>query len=286
MRAVVALIALAACGTNNTPAEEHLDTEEPEATDTPPTDPASDTDAVPTETGDTGLPAELRRCHPWEPIEIDDWTRTYATTHGTEAGVEVQRMLGDTVTSGFAPSRYVQSELTAGDSSWLGGAYLNCHPTTRWATVQEYDLTWTDIVIFVPQQVTTWYRLPTAMPFLPPPEAMETTETWSWTGPMAYLESLTGGVKHLEAQGTFTMVGLEEVTVPAGTFEAWHVHHDWTRSGVEGGLLATAYDAMDVSADLYFVKGVGLVWEKAWDNTLDVLIYERQLSGYTGLTPE
>lgn len=62
--------------------------------------------------------------------------------------------------------------------------------------------------------------------------------TWTWKG----------DVEGKPGNSTFTIIGEEEITVPAGTFKAWKVK---TKTDDSGKTKATIYT--------WFVKGVGPV---------------------------
>jgi hypothetical protein len=86
--------------------------------------------------------------------------------------------------------------------------------------------------------------------------------------------------------GTYTDMGLEDIDVMGDSMEAWHIHSTYsmdlmTIPDMEGGTsFGRAYPG---EADYYWVKDVGLVYEKHVDTETGATILEKTLSGSVGL---
>ena len=76
---------------------------------------------------------------------------------------------------------------------------------------------------------------------------------------------------------SWEIVGLESVTVPAGTFDAVHIHADYNSMDQVGSHLG--------SLDTYWVRGIGLV---KWDEQRPLETGQyilRELQSYSGVYP-
>ena len=100
----------------------------------------------------------------------------------------------------------------------------------------------------------------------------------SWTSTYTQMVDSSQGSGSWPANWNWSVVGMESVTVPAGTFNAVHIHADYTTGDPIG-------DNHVGTLDTYWVEGIGLIkWDEqrsTWPQIPQYIL--RELQSYSGL---
>ncbi len=254
--------------------------------------------AVPT--GDTfDLPDEVVippiDCHLFHPVEWSDWTRTYDVTIDEVSGTEVHAPQGYEATpSGAAVGEAwkVTEEITgAGSSNGTVTRWMRCDL----GETGLYEVAWRR----AGGGATVTAVADDPKPVLPDASHMDAT-------PPAVADHLSENNRFSVSKGIYTLTlrqnvdsvlyhGIEEVTVPAGTFDAFHmtsIYTEWTANAQSGDpILALLQQLLGASVsttaeekqvDAWYVEGLGMIKEKVLLSTGET-VSTRELRSCSGL---
>jgi hypothetical protein len=117
--------------------------------------------------------------------------------------------------------------------------------------------------------------------FLLTEDAMVTDASWeySYTASDATMGDMWSAV------GTYTVLGADSITVTAGTFDALVIENAYRVRDLSGmgSMLGISLDR-DVTATMYFVERLGMVYSEEIDGT-GATVETRELESYTGFYP-
>ncbi len=233
-------------------------------------DDVSDDDSGDDDTGPT------TSCNPWDPIDLPGASWNYQSTYAFmvqgkpqgDSGSESVSSGGSTYFQGYTVYQRMGTFTGAQYSAtWYG--YDNCEAGGN-----------VDYGSFVQdnggQVAVTTVNSPQVMylPYNPDQQA-----GYSWNTNYTQMVDLSGDQGSFQANWDWTIVGVENVNVTAGNFQAAHIHATYTSEDQLGQHNGTL--------DTYWVKGVGLAkWDEQRPNEGGLYIY-RELTSYGGpLAPE
>lgn len=283
-------------------------------TDAPDTDVGTDVDPdtdvdtdVDTDTDtDTDAGPQGGLCHPYDPVDISGWERTYRVVYNGGTGQEIQKGKGAIQVGGVGTVYKVNTVLDAGDDKWDGDLFYRCDVTDDGAyyvrsekTVQTKNVL---IIIPITQTQLVVEEIENPPRYLPGANAVGGIGSWN----NAYTTTLSmpqqGGqdVKY-DSEELYVEFGSASITVDAGTFDnAYYVTNTYVQTPEESGGILSFFGFTDIFAQLlglptndkveawseyYYVEGLGLVYQITTDvNTQDVLM-ERELVSFSGLQP-
>ena len=322
---------------DTSPEDTDTDTADTDDTDTDDTD-TDDTDTDDTDTDtDPGS-----GCHPWDPIEEDGWTRVYDVEFLGEAGTETQTGHGEGVSPLGVTTYKIGTELTAGEAGWSNGfVYEDCDVGSEegvyvreWEVLYKnsamggifdslcdgmsgFELILCELMMGLFEGLDTGSsggsemlpltaRLSIPNRYLPGPATAKAGESWTYSYTLEILTPDDTGALTVMAtmtiEGNYIGHGTEDVTVPAGTFEATKYSNQFTTTPVtgSGGLFEDLWASMGTGgvdlrmeiagipigvaegySEYYFAKGIGLVKSITYDGDTPFLF--RDLKSTSGL---
>jgi len=217
-------------------------------------------------------------CNPWDPIDLMGANWLYNSTYSFmmqgkpqgDTGQESVAADGPTTFQGYTV--YQRAGNFAGaaqNASWWG--YNNCEAggnVDYGSYVQDAGQQMTVLTVNSPQVM-----------YLPYDPDQQVGYTWNTNYTQMVDAPQLGKPGSFQANWNWQVVGMESVNVTAGSFQAAHIHADYTSQdqlGSHNGML-----------DTYWVKGVGLVkWDEQRPSEGGLYIY-RELQSYGGpLAPE
>jgi len=236
-------------------------------------DDASDDDVSDDDAGDDDAASS---CNPWDPIDVNSASWTYDSQYQFSYEGENVDDVGE------------ESVSTGGTTTFEGntvyqrlGAFAGTQVSVTWTGFDDCtaagNLDYGSEVLesYVGATVTTVNDSPVT--YLPADPDTQTGYTWthSYTQDVE-LDSPQGGESGSWAVvWNFAVVGTESVTVPAGLFNAIHIHADYDSEDFLG--------EHDGTLDTYWVEGIGLVkWDEQRPSEGGQYIL-RELSSYAGL---
>jgi len=241
--------------------------------DTSTTDDDDVTDDDVTDDDDDSQPGNS--CNDWDPIDVPGATWTYQSSYQfiiqgelrAATGTEVVQTGGTTYFYGSNVYQRLGAFTGENTGDWYG--YNDC------GNGGNMDFG-SNVSNFGGQGAVLTVNSPEVMylPYDPDQQA-----GYSWTS--SYSQMVDAGE---QGSGTWSatwnwqVVGMESITVGAGTFNAVHIHADYTT----GDVLADSHSG---TLDTWWVKGIGLVkWDEQRPSWVGQYVL-RELQSYTGVNP-
>ena len=239
----------------------------------------SDSDADTDSDTDTDTDADVS-CHPYSPVELSAWHKQFDVTYMGSSGDEAQQGYGlDILSNGDTAYRY-STDMTAGANGWSGSEFHNCDSSGEIAVV-EWSVTY---------NMGSAGSFPiTGQPnrtYLPDVSEMGT----GWSQDYSYtLDIDAGGFPvSIPTEGTYVELGYDEIDTEAGTFDAYVVSNtffqDRSALATFDSFMPGIGDSVEGYSELYYVEGIGLVYELTVDTTTGDTVMEKELVDYDGLT--
>ena len=258
------------------PTGETSDSEDPTDDDDTTDDPDDPTDTE--EPTDTEVPES--DCHPWDPVDNNTFTRVYDVVYEGERGKEEQAGKGLDLTSSSDIAYRVTTALTTSSNSWDGSMYFSCDNYTEEGGLHllewSVDLTMGGIPL---KQVVGVHSDPRMN--LPPEAQMGSIGSWSYRYDLE--ASPMGFPTTIPVVGTYTEAGTEEITVSAGTFDAYKLENSYVMDMTEASTFYPDAENIEADATYYYAEGIGLVYELTVDSNTGETIMEKELTSYSGL---
>lgn len=241
----------------------------------------SDTEDT-SDTQDTNWPSG---CHAADPLQQAGWTRTYAVLYKGKNGTETQTGLGN---------GDVKSVLQAGDDGWDIITHHQCTAGRAEVTGWEGDVVQT-VELFPGFAMPTTYvvtaTLSAPRPYLPDTSTLGSGGAWNYSYNLNVVAEqgtdspYTGSVP---TTGQFAAWGAQSNPNSfTSAYSAYMVTHEYNQDWSTFSLMGlNGMGAVSGFGEAYYVKGVGLVHETITDiNDTNVLL-QKNLTSFTGLTPQ
>jgi hypothetical protein len=291
MRSITLMLALlAGCNGNsfNQGIEPSGSSDSGDITDTGDTGDTDDTDDT-DDSGDT-VPVPEDCTNAWHPVHVTGWTKTFTATYegaegtATEVGLgaakspdgeyyyRYQDAISNTSGSGYDPVVTVACDLGADEGMFM----------LSWEGTYTYLL-----FDFIPttDQVEATHSNPRR--YFSPEWAVGSEGTWSYDYDLNITQYMSGGNKPSyvlqQVSGTYSDAGTAELELFDGTTVTAYKLTNNSLIVSDSGFGKTE---QDIYIEQYWVKGLGLVKETFEDQTEGTILLSKELSGYTGLSPE
>ena len=237
-------------------------------------DDASDDDASDDDASDDDDTTPGTSCNDWDPIDVPGASWVYQSEYNFILQGQLQGDFG------------TESVQTGGTTSFQGYTVFQ---RTGGFTGQQYSADWwgyndcgaggntdfgsTAVVYATQQETVTTINSPEVM-YLPYNPDQQSGYSWNAT----YTQTVNTtqlGSGSWAASWDYQIVGLESVSVPAGTYTAVHVHAEYTTGDPVGDHSGTL--------DTYWAENVGLLkWDESRPSETGQYIL-RELQSYSGL---
>jgi hypothetical protein len=262
--------------------EDTSETDNPDADTDTDADSDSDTDTDTDTDSDTDTDTNPSACHPWDPADTFGWTREYDIQYEDRGpGTETQTGNGVDVDQNGNAVFSVGSTADIGDGSWDAFEFHDCDHSGA-ALLVGGTATFHD-----PQSgdVPVTFTDDPAREYLPSQGDMGNAGSWNYSYTLA--STVQGTPVNVPTTGTYVEMGFESsYSTSAGTFHhVYHLTNSWTqdRSGVPqnpGPATINGY------SEYYYAEGIGLIYEDTVDADSGDNLMHKELTGYTGLTPQ
>ena len=246
----------------------------------------TNTDSGDTNTDDSGDTVPKDCTNAWHPVDQSGWTKTFtayyegSTGTATEVGLgpsngpdgefyfQYQDTIANTAGSGYDTTVTVACDLGADEGMFMIG----------WSGSYTYLL-----FDFIPTTDLVDATHSNPRRYLSPEWAINSEGSWDYKYALNITQTSAAGGKPTQVvqnvSGTYADAGMSELTLFDGTVvEAYKITNNC--------LITTDFGEQDGYIEQYWVKGLGMVKEVFEDQTEGTVLMEKELSGYTGLTPE
>jgi hypothetical protein len=214
-------------------------------------------------------------CHAFEPVDKVGWKKSfrvsYEGSNGTEDQVGIGAILLPDGRIGFA----VGSTLSAGSRAWDVDSFSACDASG--ALLQEGAEGFISDPDF--GSVTFEAENQPARIVLPSAQSVGNGTAWTFNYVLATRVD-PNFFFDIPTDGNSRDMGLEVVTVPAGTFTAWRIDSRWNQDNSQWGGTVDRR-----RSTFWYVEGLGLVQENTVDRNTGAVVMRKQLASYSGLTP-
>lgn len=292
MRSITLMLALlAGCNGNSfnqgvepTGGDDTGDTDDSGDTDTTDSGDTDDTDSGDTDT----VPEDCTNA--WHPVHIDGWTKTFTATYEGSEGTATEVGLGPTKSpDGEFYYRYQDAISNTSGSGYDTVVTVACDlGADEGMFMLGWEGTYTYLLLeFIPMtdQVEATHSNPRR--YFSPEWAVGSEGTWDYDYDLNITQYAAGGkkpsyvVQHVS--GTYADAGTTELTLFDGTTVTAYKLTNNSLIVSDSGFGKTK---QDIYIEQYWVKGLGLVKETFEDQTEGTILLSKELSGYTGLSPE
>lgn len=242
-------------------------------------------DTVTDDSGDT-IPEDCTNA--WHPVHLTGWSKTFTASYEGSTGTATETGLGaitapdgefyyqyqDTISNtggeGYNVTVTVACDLGADEGMFMLG----------W--VGEYTYLLFD---FIPttDQVEATHSSPRR--YLSPEWALGSEGSWDYAYDLNITQNASGKSNQIVQQvsGTYSDAGMAELTLFDGTVVTAYKLTNNSLIISDSGFGTTK---QDIYIEQYWVKGLGMVKETFEDQTEGTVLMTKELSAYSGLTPE
>ncbi|MFT5682049.1 MAG: hypothetical protein ACI8RZ_002967 [Myxococcota bacterium] len=294
MRSITVMLALlAGCsgnsfnqGTEPTGGSDSGDTTTDDTGDT--TDDTGDTNSG-DDSGDTD-PVVEDCTNAWHPVHLSGWTKTFTATYEGASGTATEVGLG--ATTGPDGEYYYRYQDTISNTSGSGYDTTVTVACDLGADEGMFMLGWEGtytylLFEFIPMtdQVSATHSNPRR--YFSPEWAVGSEGTWDYGYDLNIVQYAAGGKKPSyvlqQVSGTYADAGIADLELFDGTTVT---AYKLTNNSLIVSKNKFGSTKQDIYIEQYWVKGLGLVKETFEDQTEGTILLSKELSAYTGLTPE
>jgi len=234
------------------------------------------------DTADTDADADtdIQECpSSYDPVDQTSWTRSYSVTYNGKPTTGEQQGIG--AATDYGVSGFQFRDAVTGSNGWDITTFVSCEGDDGDGMYQygwEGDVS-LDMMGFPMEMVVTATDSP---PRLYLPSDAEIGYRGSWAYDYTLIMDTSDGKQYTgTVSGTYQEVGWVETSLPTGeTVEAYKLANSYHLSISSAGM------EMDGYIEQLWVKGLGLVSESNYDLSTGDIYMSRELTSYSGLTPQ
>ncbi len=255
-------------------------------------DDTADTDTDDTNGGgdDTGDTVPQDCTNAWHPVHKTGWTKTFTASYEGSTGTATEVGLGATTSpDGEFYYQYQDSITNAGGEGYDVTVTVACDlGADEGMFMLGWSGTYTYLLFdFIPttDQVVATHSDPRR--YFSPEWAVGSEGSWDYAYDLNITQYMSGSSKAnyvvQQVSGTYADAGTDELTLFDGTTVTAYKLTNNSLIISDSGFGTTK---QDIYIEQYWVKGLGLVKETFEDQTEGTTLMTKELSGYTGLSPE